>query len=73
MLGNGLFLILKPELELVHRQLFGASTKLMARQTRRPRYACRSCAEAVVTAEAPARPIDGGMPTEALIVYIAMR
>jgi hypothetical protein len=31
-LGNGLFLILKSELELFNRQLFGAPTKLMARQ-----------------------------------------
>jgi len=31
-LGNGLFLILKPELELFNCQLFGAATKLMARQ-----------------------------------------
>lgn len=40
------------------------------RVTRRPRYACRTCDVAVVVAEAPARPIDGGMPTEALITHV---
>jgi hypothetical protein len=35
-----------------------------------PRYACRNCEAAVVVAEAPARPIDGGMPTEALIAHV---
>ena len=34
------------------------------------RDACRSCAEAVVVAEARARPIDGGMPTEALVTHV---
>jgi hypothetical protein len=31
-LSNGLFLILKPELELFNPQLFGAPAELMARQ-----------------------------------------
>src|SRR3712207_7300577 len=34
---------------------------------RRPRYACRTCEEAVVQAPAPERPITGGMATEALL------
>jgi transposase len=42
------------------------------RVTRRPRYACRSCEEAVVVAEAPARTIDGGMPTEALVTHVVV-
>jgi hypothetical protein len=42
------------------------------RVTRRPRYACRSCEESVVVAPAPERPIDGGMPTEALIVHVVV-
>ena len=33
--------------------------------TRRPKYACRSCTDGVVQAPAPARLIQGGMPTEA--------
>ena len=40
------------------------------RVTRRPRYACRSCAEAMVQAPAPERPIDGGMATEALLAHV---
>lgn len=38
--------------------------------TRRPRYACRSCEEAIVQAPAPERPIDGGMATEALLAHV---
>jgi transposase len=58
--------------EVRTEQLDIAPAQLRVRVTRRPRYACRSCAEAVVVAEAPARPIDGGMPTEALIVHIVV-
>ena len=32
--------------------------------TRRPKYACRTCQEGVVQAPAPARLIEGGLPTE---------
>src|SRR5579872_3987314 len=32
--------------------------------TRRPKYACRQCQEGVVQAPAPARLIEGGLPTE---------
>ncbi len=38
--------------------------------TRRPKYACRSCEEAVVQAPAPARLIEGGLPTEATIAHV---
>jgi transposase len=38
--------------------------------TRRPKYACRSCEEAVVQAPAPARLVDGGIPTEAFIAHV---
>ena len=58
--------------ELRTEQLDIAPAQLRVRVTRRPKYACRSCEEAVVVAEAPARPIDGGMPTEALIVHIVV-
>ncbi|HEY0293103.1 MAG TPA: IS66 family transposase [Hansschlegelia sp.] len=37
---------------------------------RRPKYACRSCESAVVEAAAPARLIEGGVPTEALIAQV---
>ena len=35
--------------------------------TRRPKYACRSCEGTVVQAPAPARLIEGGLPTERLV------
>jgi transposase len=46
--------------------------QLRIRATRRPRYACRTCDGAVVMAGAPARPIDGGLPTETLIVKVVV-
>ncbi len=38
--------------------------------TRRPRYGCRSCESAIVQTPAPARIIEGGIPTEALIAHV---
>src|ERR1700716_279810 len=38
--------------------------------TRRPKYACRACEEAVVQAPAPERLIKGGLPTEAMVAYV---
>lgn len=38
--------------------------------TRRPRYGCRACESAVVQAPAPARIVEGGIPTEALIAQV---
>ena len=38
--------------------------------TRRPRYGCRSCENMVVQAPAPARIVEGGIPTEALISQV---
>lgn len=38
--------------------------------TRRPRYGCRACEGAVVQAPAPARIVEGGIPTEALIAHV---
>lgn len=38
--------------------------------TRRPKYACRACEGAVVQAPAPARLIEGGLPTEAMVAHI---
>lgn len=38
--------------------------------TRRPKYACRACADAVVQAPAPERLIRSGLPTEAMVAHI---
>lgn len=38
--------------------------------TRRPRYACRRCAGAVLQAHAPEHVVPGGLPTEALIAQV---
>jgi transposase len=38
--------------------------------TRRPKYACRKCQEGVVQAPAPARLIEGGLPTERLVAHV---
>ena len=58
--------------EVRTEQLDMVPMQLRVRVTRRPRYACRTCEGAVVMAEAPSRPIDGGLPTEALIVNIVV-
>jgi transposase len=58
--------------ELRTEQLDIVPAQLRVRVTRRPRYAFRNCEEAVVVAEAPARPIDGGMPTEALVTHVVV-
>jgi transposase len=38
--------------------------------TRRPKYACRRCAEGVVQAPAPERLVAGGLPTEAMVAHV---
>lgn len=38
--------------------------------TRRPKYACRACEGSVVQAPAPARLVEGGLPTEALVAQV---
>ena len=37
---------------------------------RRPKYACRACEDVVVQAPAPARLIEGGLPTEATVAHV---
>jgi transposase len=37
---------------------------------RRPKYACRSCEDVVVQAPAPARLIEGGLPTDELVAQV---
>lgn len=38
--------------------------------TRRPKYACRACEEVVIQAPAPARLVQGGIPTEATVAHV---
>jgi transposase len=38
--------------------------------TRRPKYGCRTCQSAVVQAPAPARLIEGGLPTERMVAHV---
>src|SRR5271154_1974702 len=38
--------------------------------TRRPKYACRTCEDGVLQAPAPARLIEGGLPTEATVAQV---
>jgi transposase len=45
---------------------------LRVKRIHRPRYGCRACEGAVVQAKAPARPVDGGMPTIDLLAHIAV-
>jgi transposase len=44
---------------------------IRVRRIHRPRYGCRACEGAVVQAPAPARPIEGGLPTTALLAHVA--
>ena len=37
---------------------------------RRPKYACRACESVVVQSPAPARLIEGGLPTEATVAHV---
>lgn len=37
---------------------------------RRPKYACRTCEDVVLQAPAPARLIEGGLPTEATVAHV---
>lgn len=39
---------------------------------RRPKYACRACEDVVVQSPAPARLIDGGIPTEATVAHVVV-
>ncbi|MCA1402895.1 IS66 family transposase zinc-finger binding domain-containing protein, partial [Bradyrhizobium sp. BRP56] len=38
--------------------------------TRRPKYACRACEDGVMQAPAPARLIEGGLPTDATVAQV---
>ena len=54
--------------EMLHR----VPAQLRVKVIRRPRYGCRACAEAVVQAPAPARLIEGGLPTEAAVAHVVV-
>ncbi len=58
--------------ELRTEQLDIVPSQLRVRVTRRPRYACRQCESGIAVAPAPDRPVDGGMPTEALIAHVVV-
>ncbi len=58
--------------ELRTEQLDIVPSQLRVRVTRRLRYACRGCEDTLVVAPAPDRPVDGGMPTEALIAHVVV-
>ena len=44
---------------------------IRVRCIRRPRYGCRACEGTVLQAPAPPRPIEGGLPTAALLAHVA--
>ena len=56
--------------EDVSRRLDVVPAQYQVILTRRPKYACRNCEGTVVQASAPARLIEGGLPTERLIAKI---
>jgi transposase len=56
--------------EDVSRRLDVVPARYQILVTRRPRYACRSCEGSVVQAPAPARLIEGGLPTERLVAQV---
>jgi transposase len=56
--------------EVVAERLDVVPTTFRVLITRRPRYGCRSCEISVVQAPAPARIVEGGIPTEAMIAQV---
>src|SRR3954451_2611730 len=58
--------------EDIAEQLDVIPLRFRVRVTRRPRYGCRACAEAVIQAPAPERPIPGCMATEALVAQVVV-
>ncbi len=63
---NGLHLIG----EDVSERLDIVPAQLRVIVVRRPKYACRACEDVVVQAPAPARLIEGGLPTEATVAQV---
>jgi transposase len=58
--------------EDVSERLDVVPAKFQVIVTRRPKYACRACRDGVVQAAAPARLIEAGLPTEALLAHVAV-
>jgi len=56
----------------VSERLDVVPARLRVLVTRRPKYACRRCAEGVAQAPAPPRLIEGGLPTEALLAHVVV-
>jgi transposase len=56
--------------EDVSERLDRIPARLRVIVTRRPKYACRACTDGVTQAPAPARLIEGGLPTEALVADV---
>ena len=56
--------------ENVSERLDIVPAQLRVLVTRRPKYACRACEEGVIQAPAPARLIEGGLPTEATVAQV---
>ena len=54
----------------VRKQLQQGSAQFRVIVTKRPKLACRSCTGIVVQGPAPARLIEGGIPTEAMIAHV---
>src|SRR5438270_5334128 len=54
------------------QRLDGVPAQYQVIVTRRPKYACRTCQAAVVQAPAPARLIEGGLPTERLVAHVVV-
>ena len=58
--------------ETVTEMLDVVPMQYRVKRTVRIRYGCRTCEEGVVQAPAPPRPVEGGIPTEALLAAIAV-
>ena len=58
--------------EEVNEALDRVSAQFRVLRTVRPKYACRACEGPIVQAPAPARLVEGGLATTALIAYIAV-
>lgn len=58
--------------EDVSRRLDVVPARFRVLVTRRPRYACTACRDAVVQAPAPPRLIEAGLPSERLLAHVAV-
>ncbi len=56
--------------ETVSRRLDVVPARYQVLVTRRPKHACRACEGQVVQAPAPARLIEGGLPTERMVAQV---